>query len=453
MIEFAGPVIDRMSMEARMTMTNMAVEAGATCGMMMFDKTTAAFLHVKLEDYVQWNSDPRAKYDQEIEINVSGMVPVITENYSPAEVTTVRALSGKPVNQVYIGSCANGRPEDLRIAAAIFRQTGKKVADGVRCIVVPATQAIYEEALINGDIATFIRAGCFVSGPTCGACLGMSCGVIAPGEVCISTTNRNFHERMGKGGMVHLVSPATAAMTAVNGVISEPDVNLCRIILHDICRKSRTYSSIPTEWEPVEFKKPQYVDYLLQFDAYKVKPFSGKLFCLPDPKHPDKPAVGTNTDQIIPAIWLNKTAKADFAMHCLEGAPMPDELRPKIFSSQVLVAGENFGCGSSREHAPWALEAAGIRCVIAPSFARIFYNGMFANGLLCIELPENVVNQLFAESPKKVAIDWEKRTVRWGANQCWDFKLTDFQEEQIKNGGIVPVMFRMATQLQYDGKI
>ena len=205
-----------------MSMTNMSVEAGATSGMMMVDDKTIDYLEsdgfAGAGYYKSWNSDPDAVYDQVVEIDVTGMAPVMTKNYSPGDVAKVGELAGKPVDQVYIGSCTNGRLEDLRIAATVFRLMKRKVADNIRCVVVPATQHVWEMALKEGLLETFANAGCFVSGPTCGACLGMSCGVIAPGEVCVSTTNRNFPGRMGQGGMVHLVSPATAAMTArLNG--------------------------------------------------------------------------------------------------------------------------------------------------------------------------------------------------------------------------------------------
>ncbi|MDR0376463.1 MAG: 3-isopropylmalate dehydratase, partial [Spirochaetaceae bacterium] len=133
----------------------------------------------------------------------------------------IRELKGTPVDQVYIGSCTNGRIEDLREAAAVLR--GRKIAGTVRAIVSPATPAVYAQALAEGLITVFMDAGFCVTNPTCGACLGMSNGVLAEGEVCASTTNRNFYGRMGKGGMVHLMSPASAAAAAVTGCIASPE--------------------------------------------------------------------------------------------------------------------------------------------------------------------------------------------------------------------------------------
>ena len=143
--------------------------------------------------------------------------PVVTFNYKPDQVKTVCEMTGTKVDQVYIGSCTNGRIGDLRAAAAVLK--GKTISPNVRAIVSPATPKIYSQALAEGIIQIFMDAGFCVTNPTCGACLGMSNGVLASGEVCASTTNRNFNGRMGKGGMVHLMSPATAAATAIAGEI------------------------------------------------------------------------------------------------------------------------------------------------------------------------------------------------------------------------------------------
>ncbi len=234
-LEFVGPVVDSLSMAGRMTLCNMAVEAGATCGVCMPDRTTALYLwpfisaqypslEAAVDDFRRWHSDPDAVYDRTLEVDVSELAPQCTFAYKPDQVKSISELAGTPVDQVYIGSCTNGRIEDLRDAATILQ--GRKLAPGVRGIVTPATPLIYRMALEEGIIATFLAAGFCVLNPTCGACLGMSCGVLAPGEVCASTTNRNFNGRMGKGGMVHLMSPFSAAATAVSGVITDPrDIN------------------------------------------------------------------------------------------------------------------------------------------------------------------------------------------------------------------------------------
>ncbi len=232
-IEYAGPVVDALGMDGRMTLCNMAVEAGGTSGICMPDMTTVDFLWPfvgpdgenkystkaeALADFSIWKSDPDAVYEKIVKLDCSALEPLATYGTKPDNVKKVREMGDVIVDQVYIGSCTNGRIEDLRESAAVLK--GKKIADSVRGIVSPATTQVYDMALKEGLLQVFMDAGFCVSSPTCGACLGMSNGVLAEGEVCASTTNRNFNGRMGKGGTVHLMSPASAAATAIAGRIT-----------------------------------------------------------------------------------------------------------------------------------------------------------------------------------------------------------------------------------------
>ena len=230
-MEFDGPVVDQLSMESRMTLCNMAIEAGATSGICMPDRVTAEYLWPFIQDsymtideaaqdFKKWHSDPDAIYAKELDIDVSGLKPQVTYGYKPDEVKDIAEMEGTPVDQVYIGSCTNGRIEDLRQAARIL--ANRKIAPTVRGILSPATPAIYTKAMEEGIIKIFMDAGFCVTNPTCGACLGMSNGVMAEGEVCASTTNRNFNGRMGKGSMIHLLSPLSAAAAAIAGHITDP---------------------------------------------------------------------------------------------------------------------------------------------------------------------------------------------------------------------------------------
>ncbi|NOY70082.1 MAG: 3-isopropylmalate dehydratase large subunit [Deltaproteobacteria bacterium] len=232
-IEFAGPIVEDMSMEARMTLCNMAVEAGATSGICCPDMTTVDYLwpHIEnefsskaeaLNKYSCFLPDADAEYESVISIDISDLSPQVTFGFLPENVKPVSGMEKTPVDQVYIGSCTNGRIEDLEVAAKILE--GRHIADSLRAIVSPATPEIYRKALEKGIIKVFMDAGFCVTNPTCGACLGMSNGVLAKGEVCASTTNRNFNGRMGKGGMVHLMSPATAAATAIAGYITNSEL-------------------------------------------------------------------------------------------------------------------------------------------------------------------------------------------------------------------------------------
>jgi 3-isopropylmalate/(R)-2-methylmalate dehydratase large subunit len=232
-VEFHGPVVAAMSMEARMTLCNMAVEAGATSGICLPDRTTVDYLwpfikdefespQAALDAYCRFSPDTDAAYDQTIELDVSDLAPQVTFGFKPDQVKPVAQMEGTPLDQIYIGSCTNGRIEDLRVAARVLK--GQKISERVRGIVSPATPAIYSQALAEGIIQTFMESGFCITNPTCGACLGMSNGVLAEGEVCASTTNRNFNGRMGKGGMVHLMSPATAAASAIAGCITNSEL-------------------------------------------------------------------------------------------------------------------------------------------------------------------------------------------------------------------------------------
>ena len=228
-IEFCGPVVSAMSMDARMTLCNMAVEAGATSGICYPDQTTLEYLwpfiqdkysdkSTALEAFKKFWPDADATYEAEIEHDVTQLEPLVTHGFKPDQVRPAKEMNATEVDQIYIGSCTNGRIEDLRIAAQVLK--GHKISDRVRGIVSPATPKIFQQALDEGIIGIFMDAGFCVTNPTCGACLGMSTGVLAEGEVCASTTNRNFSGRMGKGGMVHLMSPATAAASAIAGHIT-----------------------------------------------------------------------------------------------------------------------------------------------------------------------------------------------------------------------------------------
>jgi len=221
-MEFTGPALGEMSMEARMTITNMAIEAGAKSGIIGFDETAKKYLDEHLKDkkpYKVYQSDADAKYEQTIEIDCSKLEPVVALPSLPSNGKSISDCAGIKIDQSYIGSCTNGRIEDLRIAASILK--GRKVA--IRTIIVPATPFIWKQAMDEGLFGIFYDAGCVISAPTCGACLGGFMGILAEGEKCVSTTNRNFVGRMGHPkSEVYLASPATAAASAIEGKLADP---------------------------------------------------------------------------------------------------------------------------------------------------------------------------------------------------------------------------------------
>ena len=221
-MEFTGPGVGELSMDDRFTISNMAIEAGGKNGIFPVDEKTLAYEkeHGAAEGVI-FDADPDAEYEKTYEINLSEIKPTVSFPHLPENAKTFDEIPEIRIDQVVIGSCTNGRISDLRSAAAILK--GRHVAEGMRCIVIPATNRIYLEALKEGLIETFIEAGAVVSTPTCGPCLGGYMGILAAGERCVSTTNRNFVGRMGDTtSEIYLASPATAAASAIAGVIADP---------------------------------------------------------------------------------------------------------------------------------------------------------------------------------------------------------------------------------------
>ena len=221
-LEFTGEGVAQLTMDDRFTIANMAIEAGAKNGIFPVDEQTLRYLEGRVDrPYDAVDADPDAVYDQEVVIDLSALRPTVALPHLPSNTRTVDEVAGLPIQQVVIGSCTNGRLKDLQEAAAILK--GRKVHQGVRCIVLPATQQIMMDAMAQGLIQTFIEAGCAVSTPTCGPCLGGHMGVLSDGERAVSTTNRNFVGRMGPvSSEIILASPAVAAASAVAGCIADP---------------------------------------------------------------------------------------------------------------------------------------------------------------------------------------------------------------------------------------
>lgn len=222
-MEFAGPGVSSLSMDDRFTIANMAIEAGAKNGIFPVDEKTVEYMTGRVNrPYTAYEADADAEYEKVISIDLSEIKPTVSLPHLPSNTKAAAEVAGMEIQQCVIGSCTNGRISDLRVAAKVME--GRKVADSVRCIVIPATQDVYMQALKEGLIETFIKAGAVVSTPTCGPCLGGHMGVLYEGERAISTTNRNFVGRMGHvKSEVVLSSPAVAAASAIKGTICTPD--------------------------------------------------------------------------------------------------------------------------------------------------------------------------------------------------------------------------------------
>ncbi|MBQ7974628.1 MAG: 3-isopropylmalate dehydratase large subunit [Clostridia bacterium] len=222
-MEFTGEGVATLSMDDRLCICNMAIEAGAKNGIFPVDRVTMDYLDGRwMRPPVVYQADEDAEYDEVIEVNLSELAPIVSCPHLPENTKPAKELSEIKVDQVVIGSCTNGRMEDMEAAYKVLN--GKKVADGVRCIIIPATMQIYRECVERGFVTAFIDAGAVVSTPTCGPCLGGYMGILAAGERCIATTNRNFVGRMGHvESEVYLASPLTAATSALTGYITNPE--------------------------------------------------------------------------------------------------------------------------------------------------------------------------------------------------------------------------------------
>ena len=223
-LEFTGEGVAELSMDDRLCMANMAIEAGAKNGIFPVDETTLAYVHGRVNrDFSVYKADPDGEYTRVVELDLTALRPTVAFPHLPENTKTVDECGEVKIDQAVIASCTNGRMEDLRAAAAVMK--GRKVHKGVRCIVIPATQQIYLDAMREGLLETFIRAGAVVSTPTCGPCLGGHMGILAAGERAVATTNRNFVGRMGHPeSEVYLASPAVAAASAVAGKIVDPAI-------------------------------------------------------------------------------------------------------------------------------------------------------------------------------------------------------------------------------------
>jgi 3-isopropylmalate/(R)-2-methylmalate dehydratase large subunit len=221
-MEWCGPAIESLSMEGRLTLCNMAVEAGGKSGIVAPDEVTREYVRARSkEPFVEYQSDADARYVRCVEIDASALEPIVALPSLPSNGRPIGEVPETRIDQAYLGSCTNARIEDLRLAARVLR--GHKVARNVRAMVVPATSRVWRQALSEGLLEVFAEAGCVVSTATCGACLGGYMGVLGEGDVCISSTNRNFVGRMGHAkSLVYLASPATVAASMIEGKIADP---------------------------------------------------------------------------------------------------------------------------------------------------------------------------------------------------------------------------------------
>ncbi|KAJ3116738.1 3-isopropylmalate dehydratase [Phlyctochytrium bullatum] len=501
-IEFCGPVIEAFSMEARMSMCNMSIEAGARAGMIAPDEITFEYLKSRplappagpeweraVAHWKTLRTDPGAVFDIDVSIDAADISPTLTWGTSPQDTVAITGkvpdpatvqdavkkeamvkalaymglqpntpMTAIPVDKVFIGSCTNSRIEDLRSAAQIAR--GRKVASNVHAMVVPGSGLVKRQAEAEGLDKIFIEAGFDWREAGCSMCLGMNPDQLKPGERCASTSNRNFQGRQGPGGRTHLMSPAMAASAAIAGHLA--DVREYPPMQHDgptpIVLDSKTFleGDVPTPPEPrlalgaKAAASGASTSSAAAGPTVQSAPAGAGLTPFTSVKSVPIPFPVNNcdTDMIIPKQFLKtihrtglgKSLFFEIRYDPATGAPLPDFVlnRAPYSTSSVLVAYDNFGCGSSREHAPWALLDFGIRCIIAPSFADIFRTNCINNGMLPLALPGNpeAIKVLMedGEQGRPVTVDLGRKVIERHDGSTIAFEIEDHARHRLLNG-------------------
>jgi 3-isopropylmalate dehydratase small subunit len=353
-VEYHGTGIKNLTISDRMTLANMASEMGAKNAVFPADETLLEFFKDRKEKMNSVWADEGAGYSREINIDLSSIVPLVAAPHNVDNVRSVSEVSSMIVHEGLIGTCTNGRIEDLRIAAEILK--GRKIKKGFQLNVIPASDKIFLQAIKEGLITTFIESGANILTPSCGPCLGTGLGIPASGHTVISTANRNFPGRMGnKEASIYLASPATVASSALNGIITDP-------------RKVPEYFKYP-------FSAEQSKTYeITQGENRK----NGNVWNYSDVDN-------LNTDQMFPGRYTYNVLSSDPAsiiQHLFED--FDPSFRSNVKSGDIIIAGDNFGCGSSREHPSVGLAYAGIRAILVKSVNRIFYRSSINQGLALI---------------------------------------------------------------------
>jgi 3-isopropylmalate dehydratase len=497
-IEFCGSAIRSLSMEARMSICNMSIEGGARAGMVAPDQTTFDYLKNRplapKPDSPEWKkavsywstlkSDEDAKWDHEIFIDTKDIAPTVSWGTSPQDVVPItgvvpgpddfqdedkkksckKALAYMgltagtpmqeiPVDKVFIGSCTNARIEDLRAAARVVE--GKKVASNImRAMIVPGSGLVKQQAEAEGLDKIFSDAGFEWREAGCSMCLGMNPDILSPGERCASTSNRNFEGRQGAGGRTHLMSPVMAAATAIVGNLAD-----VRKLAPPSMAAAKGSPKIELDAHMEDVSSDEDLDRIIDLPADA-------------PSHPASTSTkGTSagmpkfetlrgyaapmdianidTDAIIPKQFL-KTIKRSGLGSALfhawryeagsdkEDASFVLNQEPYRNSKILVCTGPNFGCGSSREHAPWALLDFGIKCVIAPSYGDIFFNNTFKNGMLPIRITDSAaLNRIadVAKAGKEIEVDLPNQVVRDAdGKELAKFDVEEFRKHCLVNG-------------------
>ena len=380
-VEYAGEGVKTLSVPERATITNMGAELGATTSIFPSDEITREFLKAqgREEDYTELKSDDDAEYDEIIEINLDELKPLAACPHSPDNIKTIEELSGKEINQVCIGSCTNSSYRDMMKVAAILK--GKTVADGVSLAIAPGSKQVLNMLALNGALGDMIAAGARILESACGPCIGMGQSPNS-GGISLRTFNRNFEGRSGTAdGQIYLVSPETAAASALTGVFTDP-TTLGADVEIEMPEKFLINDNMVIE--PASVDEMDSVEVLRgpNIKPYpKTSPLSDKIEASCSLK------VGDNitTDHIMPAgakILPLRSNIPKISQHCFTVCDKDFPERAKALGSSIVVGGENYGQGSSREHAALAPLYLGVKAVLVKSFARIHRANLINAGII-----------------------------------------------------------------------
>jgi homoaconitate hydratase family protein/3-isopropylmalate dehydratase small subunit len=412
--EIYGPVLEELGLAARITIASMATEMGGIIALFppsseIIDACSAPAGRV----FEPLTADPDAEYATEIEIDISGIGPMIARPGHPEDVVPVPEVAGRKIDSVFIGSCTNGRIEDLRAAAALLR--GRKVAPGVVLKVVPATRQVWQQALDEGLVADLMAAGALIGNAGCGGCAAGQIGQNGPGEVTISTGNRNYAGKQGKGE-VYLASPETAAASALAGVITSAD-------------------AIPEQ--PVLFARPA---------ASVGKPAAATAAdAAVVPARAEKPMRlhgrawviaqdNIDTDMIFHNRYLAITDLAEMGQYAFDNLLGWEDFATRVKPGDIVVTGANFGCGSSRQQAVDCFKALGVQAIVAQSFGAIYERNAINAGL-----PVLNADLLSAglESEQEITVDLESGRITWEGGEVQGEPFSSVQAQIYQRGGLL----------------
>ncbi len=402
-IEYHGDGVQTLTIADRMTIANLASEMGAKNAVFPADDVLDAWLGIRSEGL--W-ADVDATYDRILEIDLSELFPVVACPHHVDNVKSVDEVAGTKVDQALIGTCTNGRIEDLREAASILK--GNQVPPGFQLLITPASKEVYRQAMQEGLIAVFMDAGGSVLATSCGPCLGTGQGIPADGINVISTANRNFLGRMGnKNAFIYLGSPATVALSAIHGRILSP-----------MEKKNHQFPYPKKQTKTVEIKSGD-------------ERYQKGVWAYHDVDN-------LNTDQMFAGSLtyeVNSSEPDKIAPHLFKG--FDDSFAARVTVGDILMCGANFGCGSSREHPSVGLRHAGIKAVIVKSVSRIFFRSAVNQGLPIIVLPEAVDSYHKGDA---VEVDMSKGHLQVG-DQIFHFNpLPDKLMEILEKGGLVKAL-------------